>query len=102
MALPHPESGRILPIGKMSTLEQTEALTLVRTTDELGALVREVRQATGADQATAAGLAGVGVRFLGELERGKPTLRLGLVLKVLDRLGLEMWIAPRGWRPEGR
>lgn len=53
------------------------------------------------DQATAAGLAGVGVRFLGDLERGKPTVQLGLALQVLDRLGLEAWIVPRGWRPRG-
>jgi HTH-type transcriptional regulator / antitoxin HipB len=62
-------------------------------------MVRAARQRAGADQATAAALAGVGVRFLGDLERGKPTVRLGLVLRVLERLGLEVWIAPRGWRP---
>ncbi len=73
----------------------------VRTAADMGAMVRDARRAGGTDQATTAGLAGVGVRFLGELERGKPTLRLGLVLRVLDRLGLELWIAPRGWRPRG-
>ena len=62
-------------------------------------MVRTARQRAGADQATAAALTGVGVRFLGDLERGKPTVRLGLVLRVLERLGLEVWIAPRGWRP---
>lgn len=64
----------------------------------LGALVRAVRKAR-AGQAEAAGLLGVGTRFLGDLERGKATVRLGLVLRVLDRLGLEVWIAPRGWKP---
>lgn len=51
---------------------------------------------------TAAGLAGVGTRFLGDLERGKPTVRLGLALQVLERLGLEVRIAPRGWEPGRR
>lgn len=74
----------------------------VRTADDIGAIVRDARRDGGTDQATTAGLAGVGVRFLGELERGKSTLRLGLVLQVLERLGLEVWIAPRGWRPRGR
>jgi len=68
----------------------------VTTAKDLGALVRAVRLETGLDQATAAGLAGVGTRFLGDLERGKPTLRLGLVLQVLERLGLELTIARRG------
>ena len=73
----------------------------IRTVDELGAIVRAVRKESGADQIRAAGLAGVGVRFVGDLERGKSNVRLGLVLRVLDRLGLEVWIAPRGRRHRG-
>jgi len=72
--------------------------TKVTTPQDLGAIVRAVRQEAGIDQAKAAGLAGVGTRFLGDVERGKPTLRLGLVLQVLDRLGLELTIARRGDR----
>lgn len=71
----------------------------VKTSTELGDLVRETRKASDLDQAKTADLIGVGPRFLGELERGKPGVRLGLVLKVLERLGLEVWVAPRGWRP---
>ena len=66
---------------------------------DLGGVVREVRKRTELDQESTADLIGVGARFLGELERGKSTLRLGLVLRVLERLGLELWIAPRGWKP---
>lgn len=65
----------------------------------IGALVRAARLASNIDQATAAGLAGVGTRFLGDLERGRPNLRISLVLQVLQRLGLELWIVPRGWVP---
>ena len=72
------------------------------TAGAVGDLVRSVRKDGGLDQSSAAGLAGVGVRFFGDLERGKPSVRLGLVLQVLDRLGLEVWIAPRGWRPNAR
>ena len=72
----------------------------VRSAAEVGVAAREARRETSLDQATAAGLAGVGPRFLSELERGKENVRLGLVLQVLDRLGLELWIAPRGWSPE--
>ncbi len=70
----------------------------VATPSDLGALVRAVRLEAGIDQATAAGLAGVGTRFLGDIERGKATVRLGLVLQVLDRLGLELTVTRRGGR----
>ncbi len=76
--------------------KRSRGVTRVRSPAEIGAIVRELRKAEGVDQVTAAGLAGVGTRFLGDLERGKPNLRIGLVLQVLDRLGLEVWIAPRG------
>lgn len=71
----------------------------LRSAAEIGEVVRAVRKENEADQRRAAELAGVGVRFLGDLERGKETLRIGLVLRVLDRLGLNVWIAPRSWRP---
>jgi hypothetical protein len=85
----------------MATSSSTKALqqaTQVRTPEDLARIVRAFRKDSGADQVRAAGLAGVGVRFLGDLERGKPNLRLALVLRVLERLGLEVWIAPRGRR----
>ena len=44
----------------------------------------------GLSQLNAAGLCGVGERFLSELERGKPTVELGKVLQVLNRLGLHL------------
>ena len=71
----------------------TDAITNV---EQLGKLVREARKRQGIDQVTAAGLCGVSPRWLGELERGKETQRIGLVLQVLSRLGLEVRIAPRG------
>jgi len=70
--------------------------TRVTTAKDVGAIVRAVRHEAGLDQVKAAGLAGVGTRFLGDIERGKSTLRLGLVLQVLERLGLELTIARRG------
>ncbi len=37
-----------------------------------------------------AGLANTGNRFIGDLEKGKPTVQLHLVLKILDLLGLDV------------
>ena len=66
---------------------------------EIGRIVRATRHAQGLRQDQLAGAAGVGVRFLSELERGKTTVRLEKVLAVLDTLGCRVLIetpAPEG------
>ena len=73
----------------------------IASSTDLGRLVRARRKASGLGLVEAAGLAGVGVRFLSELERGKATASLGKTLQVLQRLGLEVWIHPRGRAPRG-
>lgn len=64
----------------------------------LGRLIRARRKASGVTLGQAAGLAGVGIRFLSELERGKATASLGKTLRVLERFGLELYVEPRGTR----
>ncbi|WP_447953236.1 type II toxin-antitoxin system Y4mF family antitoxin [Sphingopyxis chilensis] len=54
----------------------------------LGQLVRRVRKQAGLRQDELAGAAGVGIRFIVDLESGKPTLQIGKVLHVLDTLGI--------------
>jgi transcriptional regulator with XRE-family HTH domain len=49
-----------------------------------------------------AALAGVGPRFLSEVENGKASAEIGKVLQVLHRLGLELSIQPRGRVPTGQ
>lgn len=56
----------------------------------LGSAIRKQRKSLGLSQFDAAGLCGVGERFLSELERGKRTAELGKVLQVLNRLGLRL------------
>lgn len=53
----------------------------------VGQFIREERKAQGLRQAELAAASGVGVRFLVELERGKPTAQLGRALTVLATLG---------------
>ena len=62
----------------------------VTTTDQLGQLVRRQRKALKLTQVEAAGLCGVGERFLRELEKGKPTVELGRALRVLAGLGIQL------------
>lgn len=58
--------------------------------DKLSEFVKKKRKALGITQAELADRAGVGLRFLRELENEKPTLRLDKVNLVLDMFGCEM------------
>ena len=73
-----------------------ETMTKVTNPQEIGQLIRQRRKAAGLTLKDAAGIAGVGVRFLSELERGKPTLQMGLAIEVLQLFGLELHIHRRG------
>jgi y4mF family transcriptional regulator len=61
---------------------------------KLGQVVRHERKAQGLRQAELAAAAGVGIRFIVDLEAGKPTLQLEKVLHVLATLGCDVTIAP--------
>lgn len=54
----------------------------------IGALIAAERIRQGLAQRELAGLADVGVRFLVELEAGKPTAALGKTIQVLAALGI--------------
>jgi HTH-type transcriptional regulator/antitoxin HipB len=64
---------------------------------DLGQVLRERRKQQGATQAEFASLCGVGVRFISDLENGKPTVQIGKVLQVIQCLGLELGIRARSW-----
>lgn len=58
----------------------------------LGKCIRNQRIAFGLNQTQLAELSGTSLNFISQLERGKKTLRLNLVLAVLNVLGLELHI----------
>lgn len=62
-------------------------LTFTNSPEALGAAVLATRNRLGLTQPQLALAAGVGVRFIVELEAGKPTIRLETLLKVLHALG---------------
>ena len=68
------------------------------TSAEFGAAIRAARKAQGLRQDQLAGAAGVGVRFIVDLEAGKPTTRLGKALLVAAALGLRIVIEQPGLR----
>lgn len=61
----------------------------------LGRFVRRERKAQALRQDELAAASGVGLRFIVDLEAGKPTLQLEKALLVLRTLGCTLHIEPR-------
>ncbi|NOY74331.1 MAG: helix-turn-helix transcriptional regulator [Kiritimatiellaeota bacterium] len=57
---------------------------------KLSAFIKQQRKLYGMTQKELADRAGVGLRFVRELERGKPTLRMDKVNTLLDLFGHEL------------
>ena len=64
--------------------------TPIRSSTELGALIRERRKRLDLTQLDLAGLGNTGNRFIVDLESGKPTVQLQKALDLMDLLGLEL------------
>ena len=62
-------------------------MTTIQSPQQLGAALRSARKHLGLTQPQLALAAGVGVRFIVDLEAGKPTVRLDSVMRVLSALG---------------
>lgn len=58
--------------------------------EEIGQAVRIARRSLGVTQRQLAMAAGTGLRFVIDLEKGKPTCQLGKTLALLNTLGVEM------------
>lgn len=58
--------------------------------EEFGAAVRLERRARGLSQEDVALSAGVGLRFVHDLERGKETVELGRAIRVAQVVGLRI------------
>lgn len=89
---------QLFPISNLwiAAMSSAPASTAIRTAEDLGRQVRAARKAQGLTQAELAELAGVGTRFVSELERGKDTARLGLALELARLVGVDLLAQPRG------
>ncbi len=61
---------------------------------DLGLVVRDIRKRNGRTQAEVAEQAGVSRVWLSQMENGKQTVELGMVLRVLDVLGSGVAVGP--------
>ncbi len=64
------------------------------TPKQIGELVKSIRKQMGATQKELAMTSGTGLRFIIELEQGKPTSQIGKVLTVLNTLGVTVSLTP--------
>ena len=77
----------IIPIGVI--------MEKIKDTKSLGMLIRQERKQQGLTQEQLAGVIGVGVRFLRELEAGKESCQIGRAMQVLAGLGLIVSVGRR-------
>ena len=66
----------------------------IRSPGDLGLLIRDRRKQLGLDQQALAQRAGVSRQWIVEVEQGKPRAAIGLLLKTLRALDLELEAKP--------
>lgn len=76
---------KILPLGNID-----HEPVRIHSTGELGAVLKDRRKKQKMTQSDLSALAGTGVRYIVDLENGKPTARIGPALKLIEWLGLEV------------
>ncbi len=69
-------------------------------TETLGNVLRIARKSLGLTQSQLALAAGVGLRFIVELEAGKPSLRIAQALRVINTLGGQIAITGLPTKPD--
>ena len=72
------------------------------TPDALGAAIRAARTASGLTLEEAALAVSIAKQTLGDLEAGKPSVGLGIALRVAKALGVSLFIAPAVDAGQGR
>jgi len=65
----------------------------IRTTKDIGAVIRHWRKIRGLDQGELAEKVGVSRRWVVQIEQGKPRAAQNLVLKTLDVLGVTVSVS---------
>ena len=76
----------------------TQIVPIGYSTMDIQTFIKRQRKLHGLNQSELARRAGVGLRFIRELEQGKPTLRMDKVNQVLQLFGKTL--GPVDWRPK--
>lgn len=68
----------------------------VKDVADLGSVIRLKRKQLGLTQQELADACGCSIMYLSNLERGKETAELGIALRVVNILGLDLLVSERG------
>ncbi len=68
----------------------------IQSVTEFGSVIRKERRRQNLTQTDLAEYCGVGINFVSEVERGKPTAEMGKALRLAEMLGLDINIERRG------
>lgn len=77
----------------MPSLQQPQR---VKDATDLGSVIRLQRKRLGLTQQELADACGCSIMYLSNLERGKETAELGIALRIVNLLGLDMTLSERG------
>jgi len=84
-------------IDRISTI--LECMEVTASPFELGAAIRERRRRLGITQDDLGASIGVNRRVIGQLEKGKKTVHVDIVLRAARAVGLDVGVEPRGKSP---
>jgi HTH-type transcriptional regulator/antitoxin HipB len=82
-------------------IQQGDGDMRIRTPTDLGALIRDRRTKLGLDQKSLAAKVGVSRQWIVEMEKGKPRAEIGLILRTIDSLGIQLAADSSGRTKEG-
>lgn len=70
----------------------------IKSAADLGAAIRAIRKEKGYTQQELADASGCSIMYLSNLERGKTTAELGIALRIVNLLGMDIELSKRGGR----
>jgi DNA-binding XRE family transcriptional regulator len=82
-------------MGSAFSVGPHDSLVSTDSTGSIGSVIRATRKAAGLTLVEAATFIGIAKQTLGDLERGRSSVGIHIVLKVLNDLGLGIWVAPK-------
>ncbi len=77
-------------------MRETCEAPIIKDASDLGAAIRSRRKELGLTQQELADACGCSIMYLSNLERGKETAELGIALRIVNLLGLDMALSVRG------
>ena len=84
-----------VPLKSIEPKTRQQNQSRIATTIDLGKILKATRIASGLNQQQLADIAGVGRRFISELENGKQSLEFGKVINVAAVLGVDLFARAR-------